>query len=78
MTGGAIRSYGSSRHRWRGSRSSPTRTLSCSMAASSRASRAWLDLIEFDDHVAFRFAYESKYRSAWDRGEVTDLVVVLR
>ena len=36
------------------------------------------DLIEFDDHVAFRFAYESKYRSAWDRGEVTDLVVVLR
>ncbi len=36
------------------------------------------DLIEFDDHVAFRFAYESRYRSAWDRGEATDLVVVLR
>ena len=36
------------------------------------------DLIEFDDHVRFRFAYESKYRAAWDRGEATDLVVVLR
>jgi len=36
------------------------------------------DLIEFDDHVAFRFAYESRYRSAWDRGDATDLVVVLR
>jgi hypothetical protein len=36
------------------------------------------DLIEFDDHVAFRFAYESRYRSVWDRGEATDLVVVLR
>jgi len=36
------------------------------------------DLIPFEDHVAFRFAYESKYRSRWDRGELTDLVVVLR
>ena len=36
------------------------------------------DVIEFDDHVAFRFAYESSYRSAWDRGKATDLVVVLR
>ncbi|MBI5446562.1 MAG: BREX-3 system phosphatase PglZ [Deltaproteobacteria bacterium] len=36
------------------------------------------DIIEFDDHVAFRYAYESKYRGAWDRGEATDLVVVLR
>src|SRR5437867_1546302 len=36
------------------------------------------DLILFDDPVAFRFAYESKYRSRWDRGELTDLVVVLR
>src|SRR5206468_9677117 len=26
----------------------------------------------------FRFAYESKYRSHWDQGELTDLVVVLR
>jgi hypothetical protein len=36
------------------------------------------EIIPFDDPVAFRYAYESKYRSAWDRGEATDLVVVLR
>ncbi|OQA86698.1 MAG: PglZ domain protein [bacterium ADurb.Bin236] len=36
------------------------------------------ELIPFEDHVAFRYAYESKFRSHWDRGEQTDLVVVLR
>ncbi len=36
------------------------------------------ELMQFEDHVAFRFAYESKFRSRWDRGEQTDLVVVLR
>ena len=36
------------------------------------------DLVPFDDHVAFRFAYESRYRQIWDRGEETNLVVVLR
>lgn len=36
------------------------------------------ELIPFEDHVAFRYAYESKFRSRWDRGEQTDLVVVLR
>jgi len=36
------------------------------------------ELIPFEDHVAFRFAYESGFRSRWDRGEHTDLVVVLR
>ena len=36
------------------------------------------DLIEFNDPVEFRYAYESKYRSIWDQGETTDLVVVLR
>ena len=36
------------------------------------------DLIEFDDPVEFRYAYESNYRSIWDRGEHTDLVVILR
>lgn len=36
------------------------------------------DLIEFSDSVEFRYAYESKYRSLWDKGEHTDLVVVLR
>ena len=35
------------------------------------------ELIPFEDHVAFRFAYESKFRSRWDKGEHTDLVVVL-
>ncbi len=36
------------------------------------------DLIEFDDPIEFRYAYELKYRSIWDKGELTDLVVILR
>ncbi|KAA5538599.1 BREX-3 system phosphatase PglZ [Roseiconus nitratireducens] len=36
------------------------------------------DLIPFDDSIAFRYAYESQYRSQWDKGQHTDLVVVLR
>jgi hypothetical protein len=36
------------------------------------------DLIPFDDPIAFRFAYETQYRSLWDQGQNTDLVVVLR
>jgi len=36
------------------------------------------DLIEFNDSIEFRYAYESKYRSIWDRGEQTNLVVILR
>ena len=36
------------------------------------------ELIPFEDHVAFRYVYESGFRSRWDRGEQTDLVVVLR
>jgi hypothetical protein len=36
------------------------------------------DLIPFDDPIAFRYAYESQYRSKWDKGKNTDLVVVLR
>ncbi|SEQ32689.1 BREX-3 system phosphatase PglZ [Nitrosomonas ureae] len=39
--------------------------------------RRGFDLIEFNDPVEFRYAYESKYRSTWDRGEHTDLVVIL-
>lgn len=35
------------------------------------------ELIPFDDHIAFRYAYESQFRARWDRGEHTDLVVVL-
>lgn len=36
------------------------------------------DLLLFDDHIAFRYAFESKYRARWDRGERIDLVVVLQ
>jgi hypothetical protein len=36
------------------------------------------DLIPFDDSIAFRFAYEAQYRSLWDKGQNTDLVVILR
>jgi len=36
------------------------------------------DLVEFSDPVEFRYVYESKYRAIWDRGESTDLVVILR
>ena len=36
------------------------------------------DLVEFADAVEFRYAYESRYRTLWDRGERTDLVVILR
>ncbi|MGH8069882.1 MAG: BREX-3 system phosphatase PglZ [Candidatus Entotheonellia bacterium] len=36
------------------------------------------DLITFDDPIAFRYVYESKYRSCWDRGKSAALVVALR
>jgi hypothetical protein len=36
------------------------------------------ELIQFEDHIAFRYAYESRFRCRWDRSEQTDLVVVLR
>ena len=39
--------------------------------------RRGFDLIEFNDSVGFRYAYESRYRSIWDRGEHKELVVVL-
>lgn len=35
-------------------------------------------LLRFDDPVQFRYAYESQFRRKWDRGEETELVVVLR
>jgi hypothetical protein len=40
--------------------------------------RRGFDLIQFEDPVAFRFAYESEYRQLWDKGEKTELVVALR
>ena len=36
------------------------------------------DIIEYEDAISFRYAYESQYRSLWDTGALTDLVVVLR
>ncbi len=36
------------------------------------------ELTTFGDPVAFRYAYESRYRQHWDRGEATHLVVVVR
>ena len=36
------------------------------------------EILLFDDSVAVRFAYESRFRSRWDRGETADLVVVVR
>ena len=36
------------------------------------------ELVPFDDPVAFRFLYERRFRQYWDRGETTNLVVVLR
>ena len=36
------------------------------------------EIIPFDDHVTFRYAYELGFRSRWDRGENTALVVVIQ
>ena len=36
------------------------------------------EVTAFEDPIAFRFFYESRYRSQWDRGDRADLVVVLR
>ncbi|RJX22762.1 MAG: BREX-3 system phosphatase PglZ [Desulforudis sp.] len=36
------------------------------------------ELIPFEDHIAFRYAYESGFRSRWDLGEQTELIVVMR
>jgi len=40
--------------------------------------RNGFDLLPFEDHIAFRYAYESGYRQHWDEGHDTDLVVILR
>jgi len=36
------------------------------------------EVITFDDHAAFRYAYEQRFRRVWDAGNTTNLVVVLR
>ena len=35
------------------------------------------DLLEFYDAIEFRYAYESQYRSIWDKGLNTELVVII-
>ena len=35
------------------------------------------EILPFDDNVTFRFAYESRFRSRWDRGEIADLVILV-
>jgi hypothetical protein len=35
------------------------------------------DILEFDNAIDFRFSYESQYRSIWDKGAKTELVVIL-
>ncbi len=35
------------------------------------------EVTSFEDRVAFRFFFESRYRSLWDRGDLADLVVVV-
>ncbi len=44
----------------------------------ARIGERGFEFISFEDHVAFRFAYESRYRRHWDRGDSTHLVVVIR
>lgn len=40
--------------------------------------RRGFELLEFSDSIEFRYAYEAKYRSIWDEGKHSALVVVLR
>src|SRR5271168_3243796 len=36
------------------------------------------EIVPFEDHIAFRYAYERRFREVWDNGNDTNLVVVLR
>ncbi|HOW75528.1 MAG TPA: BREX-3 system phosphatase PglZ [Candidatus Competibacteraceae bacterium] len=36
------------------------------------------EILPFTDHVAFRYAYERRFREQWDAGQPTTLAVVLR
>ena len=35
------------------------------------------ELVQLEDNIAFRYIYESRFRSRWDQGHDLDLVVVL-
>src|SRR2546423_9332074 len=36
------------------------------------------EIVPFEDHVTFRYAYEQRFRQVWDTGKGANLVVVLR
>ena len=36
------------------------------------------ELLLFEDHTSFRYAYESRFRSCWDQGEQAELVLVFQ
>ena len=36
------------------------------------------ELLLFEDHIALRYAYETRFRSRWDQGEQADLVLVFQ
>jgi hypothetical protein len=57
--------------------SDPDELLTESGAVERLAARGF-ELITFEDPVAFRYAYESRFRQHWDRGETSHLVVVIR
>ena len=40
----------------------------------SEIQKRGFDLIPFEDSIAFRFAYESQYRSQWDNGQNLSLI----
>ena len=41
----------------------------------ARLEESGFDVLFFDDPVTFRFAYETRFRAAWDRGEKLELLV---
>ena len=55
----------------------PDRLLLEEAILETRQARGF-ELVSFDDRIAFRFFYESRYRSHWDRGDLADLVVAVR
>lgn len=36
------------------------------------------ELLLFEDHISFRYVYESRFRSRWDQGEQAELVLVFQ
>lgn len=55
----------------------PDRLLAEQMILEAIRERGF-DLVTFEDSIAFRYAYESRYRRYWDQGRATPLVVLLR